>query len=105
MPYIGRDLSQGNYLKLDSIESQFNGSKVSFALTAGGSAFFPGSSMALLVSVAGVIQEAESAFTIDQSNIEFQLHKNHFLHLHLRLSLLMQLLYSMLQPLTCRLFQ
>ena len=57
MPYIGRDLSQGNYLKLDSIESQFNGSKVSFALTAGGSAFFPGSSMALLVSVAGVIQE------------------------------------------------
>ena len=71
MPYIGRDLSQGNYLKLDSIESQFNGSKVSFALTAGGSAFFPGSSMALLVSVAGVIQEAESAFTIDQSNIEF----------------------------------
>ena len=71
MPYIGRDLSQGNYLKLDSIESQFNGSKVSFALTAGGSAFFPGSSMALLVSVAGVIHEAESAFTIDQSNIEF----------------------------------
>ena len=71
MPYIGRDLSQGNYLKLDSIESQFNGSKVSFALTAGGSAFFPGSLMALLVSVAGVIQEAESAFTIDQSNIEF----------------------------------
>ena len=64
-------MSQGNYLKLDSIESQFNGSKVSFALTAGGSAFFPGSSMALLVSVAGVIQEAESAFTIDQSNIEF----------------------------------
>ena len=71
MPYIGRDLSQGNYLKLDSIESQFNGSKVSFALTAGGAAFYPGSSMALLVSVAGVIQEAESAFTIDQSNIEF----------------------------------
>ena len=73
MPYIGRDLSQGNYLKLDSIESQFNGSKVSFALTAGGSAFFPGSSMALLVSVAGVIQwiNLNHAFTIDQSNIEF----------------------------------
>ena len=71
MPYIGRDLSQGNYLKLDSIESQFNGSKVSFALTAGGSAFFPGSSMALLVSVGGVVQEAETAYTIDQSSIEF----------------------------------
>ena len=71
MPYIGRDLSQGNYLKLDSIESQFNGSKVSFALTAGGSAFFPGSSMALVVSLGGVLQEPEAAFTIDQSSIEF----------------------------------
>ena len=71
MPYIGRDLSQGNYLKLDNIESQFNGSKVSFDLTAGGSAFFPGSSMAILVVLAGVVQEAESAYTIDQSSIEF----------------------------------
>ena len=71
MPYLGRDLSQGNYLKLDNIESQFNGSKVSFNLTAGGSAFFPGSSMALLVVLAGVVQEAESAYTIDQSSIEF----------------------------------
>ena len=71
MPYIGRDLSQGNYLKLDNIESQFNGSKVSFDLTTGGSAFFPGSSMALLVSVGGVVQEAETAYTIDQSSIEF----------------------------------
>ena len=71
MPYIGRDLSQGNYLKLDNIESQFNGSKVSFDLTTGGSAFFPGSSMALLVSVGGVVQEAETEYTIDQSSIEF----------------------------------
>ena len=71
MPYIGRDLSQGNYLKLDNIESQFDGSKVSFDLTAGGSAFFPGSSMALLVSIGGVVQEAETAYTIDQSSIEF----------------------------------
>ena len=71
MPYIGRDLSQGNYLKLDDISSQFDGSKVSFDLTAGGSAFFPGSSMALVVSLGGVLQEPESAFTIDQSSIEF----------------------------------
>ena len=56
MPYIGRDLSQGNYLKLDDISSQFDGSEVSFDLTAGGSAFFPGSSMALVVSLGGVLQ-------------------------------------------------
>ena len=71
MPYIGRDLSQGNYLKLDDFSSQFNGSKVSFDLTAGGTAFFPGSSMALVVSLGGVLQEPEAAFTIDQSSIEF----------------------------------
>ena len=71
MPYIGRDLSQGNYLKLDDITSQFDGSKVSFNLTAGGSAFFPGSSMALMVSLGGILQEAESAYTIDQASIEF----------------------------------
>tara|TARA_B100000965_G_C19578428_1_gene752371 strand:+ start:348 stop:1190 length:843 start_codon:yes stop_codon:yes gene_type:complete len=71
MPYIGRDLSQGNYLKLDDISSQFNGSKVSFDLKSGGTDFFPGSSMALMVSVSGIIQEAETAFTIDQSSIEF----------------------------------
>ena len=71
MPYIGRDLSQGNYLKLDDISSQFNGSKVSFDLKTGGTAFFPGSSMALLVGLGGVLQEAEAAYTIDQSSIEF----------------------------------
>ena len=71
MPYIGRDLSQGNYLKLDDISSQFNGSKVSFDLKAGGTDFFPGSSLALVVSLGGVLQEAEAAYTIDQSSIEF----------------------------------
>ena len=71
MPYLGRDLSQGNYLKLDDISSQFDGSKVSFNLTAGGTAFFPGSSMALMVSLGGILQEAESAYTIDQASIEF----------------------------------
>ena len=67
MPYIGRDLSQGNYLKLDDISSQFDGNKVSFDLKAGGTNFFPGSSLALMVALGGVIQEAEAAYTISQS--------------------------------------
>ena len=71
MPYIGRDLSQGNYLKLDDISSQFDGSKVSFDLKTGGTNFFPGSSMALMVVLGGVVQEAEASYTIDQSSIEF----------------------------------
>ena len=71
MPYIGRDLSQGNYLKLDDISSQFDGSKVSFDLKTGGTAFFPGSSLSLMVVLGGVVQEAEAAYTIDQSSIKF----------------------------------
>ena len=71
MPYLGRELTSGNYLKLDDISSQFNGSTVTFNLKSGGSDFFPGSSFSLLVSVAGVIQEADSAYQINNNEITF----------------------------------
>ena len=32
MPYLGRELTSGNYLKLDDISSQFNGSTVNFSI-------------------------------------------------------------------------
>ena len=66
MPYIGRQLTQGNFIKLDDLQSQFNGTTTTFSLTAGGQAYKPGSSNALLVSLGGVIQEAGSAFTLNQ---------------------------------------
>lgn len=71
MPYIGRELTAGNYLKLDDISSQFDGSKTTFNLTSGGQAFFPGSAFSILVSVAGVIQEANSSYEINNSQIVF----------------------------------
>jgi len=71
MPYLGRELTSGNYLKLDDISSQFNGSTKTFQLKSGGSDFFPGSSFSLLVSVAGVIQEADSAYQINNNEITF----------------------------------
>ena len=71
MPYLGRELTTGNYLKLDDISSQFNGSTTTFQLKSGGSDFFPGSSFSLLVSVAGVIQEADSAYQINNNEITF----------------------------------
>jgi len=71
MPYVGRDLQRGNYLKLDDISSSFNGSTTTFNLTSGNSAFYPGSSYSILVSVGGVIQEPESAYTINKSQITF----------------------------------
>ena len=71
MPYLGRELTSGNYLKLDDISSQFNGSTTTFQLKSGGSDFFPGSSFSLLVSVACVIQEADSAYQINNNEITF----------------------------------
>ena len=71
MPYIGRDLNRGNYLKLDDISSSFNSSTTTFNLTVGGSAFTPGSAFSILVSVGGVIQEPESAYQVNNSEITF----------------------------------
>ena len=71
MPYIGRQLTQGNFIKLDDLQSQFNGTTTTFSLTAGGQAYKPGSSNALLVSLGGIIQEAGSAYTLNQDEITF----------------------------------
>ena len=71
MPYIGRQLTQGNFIKLDDLQSQFNGTKTTFSLTAGNQAYKPGSSNALLVSLGGVIQEAGSAYTLNNDEITF----------------------------------
>lgn len=71
MAYLGRGLDRGNYLKLDDLSSQFNGNTVTFNLTSGGQAFYPGSSFSILVSLAGVVQEPESAYTIDENEITF----------------------------------
>ena len=71
MPYIGRQLTQGNFIKLDDLQSQFDGSKTTFNLTTGGSSYTPGSANALLVSLGGVIQEAGSAYTLNQDEITF----------------------------------
>ena len=71
MPYIGRQLTQGNFIKLDDLQSQFNGTKTTFSLTAGGQTYKPGSGNALLVSLGGVIQEAGSAYTLNQDEITF----------------------------------
>ena len=71
MPYLGRELTSGNYLKLDSLESQFNGSTTTFQLKSGGNDFFPGSSLSLLVSIAGVVLEADTAYIINNNEITF----------------------------------
>lgn len=71
MAYIGRQISSSTFLKLDSIKPLFNGSRVTFPLTLGGEAFFPGNPFSLLVSLSGVIQEPISAFSITENRITF----------------------------------
>jgi hypothetical protein len=71
MAYIGRQLTQGNFIKLDDLQSQFNGTKTTFNLTSGGQSYKPGSGNALLISLGGVIQEAGTAFTVNADQITF----------------------------------
>ena len=71
MAYIGRQLTQGNFIKLDDLQSQFNGAKTTFNLTTGGLSYTPGSANALLVSLGGIIQEVGSAFTVANDQITF----------------------------------
>ena len=71
MAYIGRQITSSTFLKLDSIKPLFNGNRVTFPLTLGGEAFFPGNPFSLLVSLSGVIQEPVSAFSIVENRITF----------------------------------
>ena len=66
--------SQGAYaaglkdvVKLDSIASQFNGSLTSFNLTASSTLLHPLSAESLTISLGGVIQEPQTAYTINTS--------------------------------------
>lgn len=71
MPYLGQVPLTGNYNKLDSISSSFNGSTTTFNLTAGSVAMEPVVAPALLVSVNGVLQQPLTDYTISGSTITF----------------------------------
>ena len=71
MPYIGRSPATGNYSKLDSIASSFNNSDTTFALTSGGTAITADRATQLVISIGGVIQEPDTAFTVSGTNITF----------------------------------
>jgi len=71
MAYIGRQLSAGNYLKLDDLSGSFNGSTTTFNLTSGGQPFYPGSSFSILVSLSGVIQEPVTSYLVNLNQITF----------------------------------
>ena len=76
MAYIGNSpANTGNYQLVDDISSSFNGTLVSFALTAGGIAITPAKSGQILANINGVMQEPDdggtNGFKVVSSNIVF----------------------------------
>jgi hypothetical protein len=76
MAYIGNSPANvGNYQEVDDISGSFDGSLVTFALTASSKAISPAKSGQLLVSVNGVMQEPDDSgtngFKVVGSNIVF----------------------------------
>jgi len=68
MPFLGQQPSAGDFKKLDTITTD---SSASFTLLYDGDAFVPGQAEKLLVSVNGVIQAPQDAFTVNSNTITF----------------------------------
>ena len=69
--YIGRQQLGGPIAKLDDISSEFDGTKTSFNLSLGATAYFANNPFALMVSIGGVIQEPVNSYTIIDDTITF----------------------------------
>ena len=68
MPFIGKQPKVGAYQLIDSITTS---ATATYALTVDGSAYFPETARNLIVSLNGVTQAPESAYTVSGSNIVF----------------------------------
>ena len=71
MPYIGKEPEHGNYQRLDTIAGSFNGSLSTFNLTSDGVEVYPTSPVTMIISLGGVIQEPNTAYTVSGSKITF----------------------------------
>ena len=68
MPFIGKTPETGAYQLIDSITTS---ATATYALTVDGLAYFPASARNLIVSLNGVTQAPESAYTVSGSDIVF----------------------------------
>jgi len=72
LAYVGKAPSSGRYSILDDISGSFTGSTAGpFNLTVNGTAISPGNEANCIISISGVVQEPQSAFTIVGSQITF----------------------------------
>ena len=68
MPYIGQEPVAGNFVLLDAITTS---ATATYALTKNSVAYSPESSRNMIVSLNGVTQAPEAAYTVSGSNITF----------------------------------
>ena len=71
MPYIGKEPEHGNYQRIDTIASSFNGSTTTFNLRADSVSVYPTSPATMIISLGGVIQEPNSSYTVTVDQITF----------------------------------
>ena len=71
MPYIGKEPEHGNYQRIDTIASSFNGSLTTFNLRADSVKVYPTSPSTMIISLGGVVQEPNTSYTVTGDTITF----------------------------------
>ena len=71
MGYIGVEPALGRNREVDDISSSFNGSTTQFNLTVQSLAVSPGSANGLLISVGGIVQNPNTDYTVNASQLTF----------------------------------
>lgn len=71
MAYVGNVPQIGNYRKMDDLTPQFDGSQQTFNITVGGQAVTPPTAYAMMVVLAGQVQNPDVEFSISGPTITF----------------------------------
>ena len=71
MAYIGKQPIVGNHILIDDISGSFNGTLTSFTLQSGGVNVIPTNEQSCIISISGVVQYPNDAYTVSGSTITF----------------------------------
>jgi hypothetical protein len=71
MAYIGKQPVVGNHILIDDISGSFNGTLTSFTLQSGGVNVVPTNEQSCIISISGVVQYPNDAYTVSGSTITF----------------------------------
>ena len=71
MAYIGKQPVVGNHILIDDISGSFNNTLTSFTLQSGGVNVIPTNEQSCIISISGVVQYPNDAFTVSNSTITF----------------------------------